>query len=410
MGAFLRRCLIALVVWGAGLVGCAAVALAASSSFTTDAHYGLKELVGSGDGSPVSWDSSAGLWGGGTGSYWWQSAIAVTTLARYGERTRDQANAINRVLVQTYRRSVRSSPTGSPNFIDNYSDDTAWWGMAWLAAAEWELNYRHNETNAAHFLAVAEADAAYINQLPRPCGGIQWSPKNAPHTISQAGFITLTAALARFRSTSGPFYDSNMAAQWLADAQAAWNWLQNSGLVNMSTGRVTFDSIGSTSNCQDFVGGPVTYTEGEVADALVELGLALNDPSYFGQAQTFLQYTLGDSQFMDNGVLQNRCEALSANCQGSPEQLNSTAFKGIFMWAVGDWTAATGSSAFSSFEQAQATAIAGNAIFDGAAVQQSGCASATTCQLAFSWARLISPPLITDATQSSALSAFIDLL
>jgi hypothetical protein len=147
-----------------------------------------------------------------------------------------------------------------------------------------------------------------------------------------------------------------------------------------------------------------------VADALVQLGLALNEPSNFSTAQNFIQYTLNDSQFMYNGVLQNRCEALSPNCQDNPRQLDITAFKGIFMWGVGDWSAATGSTAFSSFDQAQATAIVNNAIYNGVGAQQPGCVSATTCQLAFSWARLISPPLITDGTQSSALGAFLDVL
>ena len=147
-----------------------------------------------------------------------------------------------------------------------------------------------------------------------------------------------------------------------------------------------------------------------MADALVQLGLALNQPSYSGQAQNFIQYTISDSEFMYSRVLQNRCEALSPNCQDNSNQLDTTAFKGIFMWAVADWSAAAGSSAFSSFDQAQATAIVNNAIYNGAGAQQPGCVSATTCQLAFSWARLISPPVITDGTQSSALDAFIDVL
>jgi len=384
--------------------------MAASASWATDAHYGLQELMGSGDGSPVSWDPRTGLWGGPSGPYWFQSAIAVTTLARYGQRTPDQNSTINQLLARTYQLNVDSSRNGSPNFINQFSDDTAWWGMAWLAAAQWELTYRQDQRDAARFLSVAEADAAYINRLPHPCGGIQWSTDTPPHTISQAAFITLTAGLARFRQASGPFHNSSLASQWLSDAQAAWSWLEGSGLVDTSTGRVTYDSIGSTTNCQGFVGGPVTYTQGEVADALVGLGVALDQPSYSGLAQNFIQDTLSDSQFMYNGVLENRCEALSNNCQDNANQLDTTAFKGIFMWAVGDWSAATGSSAFSSFDQAQATAIVNTAIYNRAGAQQPGCVSATTCQLAFSWARLISPPLITDATQSSALSAFINVL
>ncbi|MFL5865437.1 MAG: glycoside hydrolase family 76 protein [Solirubrobacteraceae bacterium] len=384
--------------------------MAALRSWDTDAHYGIQELMGSGDGSPVSWDPGTGLWGGSRGPYWWQSAIAVTTLARYGERTPDQSSAIHRVLLRTFQLNVDRSHSGRSNFINQFSDDTAWWGMAWLAAAQWELTYRLDRRDAARFLSVAEADAAYINRLPHPCGGIQWSTHAPPHTVSQAAFITLAAGLARFRQANGPFHNSSRASHWLSDAQAGWSWLEGSGLVDTSTGRVTYDSIGSTSNCQELVGGPVTYTQGEVADALVGLGVALNQSSYTGLAQNFIQDTLSDSQFIDNGVLQNRCEPLSPNCRDNFNQLETTAFKGILMWAVGDWSAATGSSAFSSFDQAQAAAIVNTAIYNRAGAHQPGCVSATTCQLAFSWASQTSPPLITDATQSSALSAFINVL
>src|ERR1700719_2488715 len=103
MCALICRSLVLLVIWVGGLIACATVALASSASWATDAHYGIQELIGSGDGSPVSWNSSTGLWGGQSAPYWWQSAIAVTTLARYGQRTSDQASAINKVLVRTYQ-------------------------------------------------------------------------------------------------------------------------------------------------------------------------------------------------------------------------------------------------------------------------------------------------------------------
>ena len=123
---------------------------------------------------------------------------------------------------------------------------------------------------------MAEADAAHINQLPHPCGGIQWSPNNPPHTINQAGFISLAAGLARFRQARGPFQNPSLASQWLSDAQAAWNWLQSSRLVNTSTGRVTYDSIGSTSKCQNFrlssrYGGDSSVREGDLDAAAAEV-------------------------------------------------------------------------------------------------------------------------------------------
>src|SRR5438270_4228253 len=98
--------------------------MAALPSWATDAHYGIQELMGSGDGSPVSWDPGTGLWGGPRGPYWWQSAIAVTTLARYGDRTPDESSAINRVLLRTFQLNVDRSHSGRPNFINQFSDDT----------------------------------------------------------------------------------------------------------------------------------------------------------------------------------------------------------------------------------------------------------------------------------------------
>ena len=406
----------------------AAAAQSCSSTMSTnacDAYQGVQEFIGSGDGSPVAWSYSTGLWGSRTGPYWWQSAVGISMLARYGQRTRQLQSPINRVLTRTYQANDQN------NFTNSYTDDTAWWGLGWLAAAQYELSVRGDQRDAGDFLTVAEADAAYIAQQSKVCGGVPWSlsPASGPHTISQATFIALTAGLARFLQASGPFHNSGRAAAWLSDAQAAWNWLASSGLVDTSTGKVTYDSIGSTSNCQDFTGGPVTYTQGEVADALVQLGSAYGDSADYGEAANFLNWAINpgspafsafvcDSSNNDSVtnvpactenylMLQDRCEISSVNCAASSNQADVTAFKGLFMQGMSDYVSVTGDPQFNTFIADQPMAIIDNNDWYGAAQSSPGsarCNSPPACQFGRSWAR-VEPLQLTEGTQESALSA-----
>jgi hypothetical protein len=424
-----RSGLLVLVVLAA--VGVApAAAQSCSSTMSTDAcnaYLGAQEFIGTNDGSPVAWNPSTGLWGNGTGPYWWQSAIGVSTLARYGQRTGELQSPINTVLTGTYRANDQS------NFTNNYMDDTAWWGLGWLAAAQYELYVRGDQTDASNFLNVAQKDANYIAQQGTVCGGIPWSvsPESPPHTISQATYIALTAGLSHFLNASGPFQNTRRAKTYLRNAQSAWNWLASSGLVDTSSGKVTYDSIASTSNCQGFAGGPVTYTQGEVADALVQLGSAAGNSAYYGDAAKFLNWAITPpSQFVcdntDNNsstsvpactgdflMLQDRCEIYSINCSANSNEADITAFKAIVMQGMSDYASVTGDSQFNTFIQDQPTAIIDNQDWYGGATSNDGgvgpstsstCSTPTDCQFGRSWARVESLEL-TQGTQESALSA-----
>jgi hypothetical protein len=414
-----------------GVPAASAQSLPCSATMSTnacDAYQGVQEFIGSGDGSPVAWSSSTGLWGNGTGPYWWQSAVGIGTLARYGQQTGQLGSPINNVLTRTYQANDQS---GNGNFTNNYMDDTAWWGLGWLEAAQYELDVRSDQTDAGHFLSVAEHDASYINQQSKVCGGIPWSvnPTSAPHTISQATFISLAAGLASFLDASGPFQNTRKASTYLREAQSAWNWLASSGLVDTSSGKVTYDSIGSTSNCQDFAGGPVTYTQGEVADALVQLGRASGNDAYDGYAANFLNWAInpGSPDFSpfvcdssnnnsssnvpacteDFLMLQDRCEIYSINCSANSNQLDVTAFKGIFIQGMSDYVSITGDTQFNTFIQDQPTALIDNNDWYGATEsppESSPCSSPTACQFGRSYAR-VEPPELTEGTQESALNA-----
>lgn len=392
-----------------GLCCSSASAATRAPSWSAAAKRGIDELTGSGDGSAVAWDSQTGLWGGKTAPHWWQSGLAVLTLARYAERTRDLSPAVQRILLDTYQlNDSDGGPNRQPNFTDRFMDDTAWWGLAWLAASQYELSDRRDRPDAARFLAVAESDAAYIGRQPRSCGGIEWGKGYGPDTITNAEFVALTAELSRYRQAAGAFHDPARASTWLADARDAWSWLQRSGLVEVGTGQVIADSM-TPGSCQ-LRGGSVSYTQGEVAEALLQLGQLLRDSSYYTQAAAFLRETTDPaSGYVFNGVLQDHCEPKSPNCSSLPTRLDVTAFKGILVQAFDDWSRVSKSSEFVTFLRTQAAAIVDHDIW-GATPQAPGCSSPHTCQFGFSWARVLPTMLVTVGTQESALDALTAVL
>jgi hypothetical protein len=378
-------------------------------NFATAAHQGIAELMGSGDESIVGWRYPVGLWGGHIKANWWQSALAMLSLVRYAERVHSTSPALQNMLLHIYARNIyKPLSTAKQDFANEFGDDTAWWGIAWLEASKYELSDRHDLADATRFLAVAEYDARYVNAMPRTCGGIPWALRRAPDTVTSAEFIALAAELTSYRNSSGVFHDPQKASVWLGDATAALAWLENERLIDLHTGRVI---DGLQPSCER-TGAPMTYTEGETAEALVELGNALHDRSYYAYAANFLRYTLLPSTgLISHGVLQERCEPFPDQCAHLGFHLDLPAYKGIFVDAVSDWSAATGSDAFHSFLSAQAVAVLNNSI-RGAGDQPGRCATPQTCQFTFSWTGRPQPASmgVTLGGQESAIDALTAVL
>lgn len=380
--------------------------------WSVDAQRGVREFLG-GDVTRVGWSKKLAEWGGTVGPHWWQSALAILTLVKYAEQTNSHNRLLQHVIDVTYNKGVRQPHTDQPfDFINQYMDDNVWWGLAWLNASQYELYYRHNLHDATRFLRVAEKDALWVARK-RQCGGIVWSLGSPAGTITNAEYVALTAELAQYRRTSSTFHDPGLAARWLSDARRSLAWLQRVRLVNLRTGTIK-DSL-APHQCGTRTGGPLAYSEGEVADALVQLGNTLNDPSYYRTAARFLRYVLQPSHgFVVHGILQEHCEAVALCTHNSNgNRYDVTAFKGIFVQAVADWTAATGSHEFEPFLEAQARAVVHNAI-EGP-TRNGVCPSAHSCQFAFSWAQPFrttprSEQLATVGTQESALAALTAVL
>lgn len=379
-------------------------------SFSTAASQGVRELI---QGPyPVGWKLETGLWGGHTRPNWWQSALATQTLVRYLEHTGNVDPFYQQVLLRIYDRNVyKPLSTAKRDFANEFMDDTAWWGMAWLEAARYELYYRHDLADARKFLAVAEYDVRYIVAAPRQCGGIVWALRRSPDMVTSAEFVSLAARLASFRQTPGVFYNPQLAARWLTDARYVFDWLRHSGMVNLWWGFVR-DRI--KGGCHSFIGGPLTYTEGEMADALTELAIAEHKPIYFRYASRFLRYVLNyKSRLISHGVIAEYCESRPGACHENRNRLDLPAFKGVFIQAVADWSAATHRKTFLRFLHNQAAAVVNNAVVTSGN-RRGDCASPRTCQFAFIWARgpTSGPPPVppTVASQESAIAALTAVL
>lgn len=158
-------------------------------AFSIAARRGIVELIGGGgDDSPVAWDPKRGLWWSkNSPAHWWQSALGLRTLVRYLERTGNTNPVYQQLILAIYSRNVLTPHAdATTNFVNRFLDDTAWWGLAWLEAAKYELRYRHDLSDTATFLGLAEWDANAVADAPKRCGGIEWERGYPPDTIATA--------------------------------------------------------------------------------------------------------------------------------------------------------------------------------------------------------------------------------
>lgn len=238
---------------------------------------------------------------------WWSSAIAVETLidfmnvtgrkdfdaalATLYELNQDPSRRTPRLIAELKRRgqwsdadekerkrrqkaklepAVDAKPhPGKPaaalytDFRNEYLDDSAWWGIAWLKM--------YDRTHTAKYLATARAIHAHMAAAWRPDqeGGIMWcldADKRKPNAISNSLFVILSARL--YERTHEQAY-----VQW---AKRDLDWLHKTGLYD-GTGVV--DAPGHH-------GDYWTYNQGAYLGALTALFQATGSREYIDEAAT----------------------------------------------------------------------------------------------------------------------------
>jgi predicted alpha-1,6-mannanase (GH76 family) len=132
---------------------------------------------------------------------------------------------------------------------------------------------------------------------------------------------------------------------WLAQATTAWNWFQNSGLINGS-GLV---NDGLTSSCGNNGQTVWTYNQGLAIGAAQEMYRATGDAGDLSEARYLADSAVNSPALVSNGLLTESCDALNATCDDNQKQ-----FKGIFMRFLGELNGDSSiGGAYSSFIQAQ---------------------------------------------------------
>jgi predicted alpha-1,6-mannanase (GH76 family) len=291
-------------------------------------------------------DPATGLWPIAGISAWWSSANDVTALID-AERALD-IHQYDGLIARTY--ALDRDYTGpqfrnnGPDFKNNYFDDTAWWGLAWLDAYRW--------TGDRAYLQTAEDDNAYAHSARTsacststtcsPCSGaIPWAVP-AIRNGDQANAITNELGLqlsARLATVTGrPMYRT--------EALQDWAWLQRSGLI----GRDGLVRDHLDASCRP-TGPAWSYTQGSLAGGLAALAAATGDDSYLAAARRVADAATTSSALNAGGVLTDPCEQ-TGSCS-----VDGATFKGAAVRGLGVLNRALPDHPYTAYLLRQATTM-----------------------------------------------------
>lgn len=188
---------------------------------------------------------------------WWNSANALTALVDYMAISGD--DSYRPVIERTFLHAPRRRPRGT--FVNEYFDDTAWWGLAWLGAHQLTGDQRYLDTASATFgHMVTGWDQTFG-------GGVWWrTARDYKNAIANELFGLLAARL--HTRTGRPEY-----LDW---ALREWTWFTGCGMIGPS-GLV---NDGLTNEGRNNGGTTWTYNQGVVLGFLTELHAATSDRSY----------------------------------------------------------------------------------------------------------------------------------
>ncbi|KAF4546297.1 Mannan endo-alpha-mannosidase dcw1 [Lasiodiplodia theobromae] len=189
--------------------------------------------------------------------HWWQCGAMFGALIDYWHYTGDdQYNEwVQQGMIHQIGDNADYMPANQSKSLGN--DDQGFWGMAAMSAAE--SKFPDPPEGQPGWLALAQAvyTTQYLRWDTSTCGGgLRWQiySFNAGYTykntITQGCFFNVASRLAR--------YTGNQT--YAEQAEKAWNWIQNLGLVNAEYH--FYDGSDSTINCTKFDRTQWTYNAG----------------------------------------------------------------------------------------------------------------------------------------------------
>jgi predicted alpha-1,6-mannanase (GH76 family) len=277
------------------------------------------------DPAPAWWPSS-----------WWNSAATLTAVIDYAAQSGN--HQYDWVIGRTFdvnrgqfAAGQRASDPIEGNFTSRAVDDTAWWGLAWIAA----YDYTHD----SRYLAMATTIAGYVQQFwdPGTCGGGVWWNRERTYKNAITSGLYLRLAASVHQRTPGD-------TVWAQRARRAANWYLTSGMIN-SAGLV---NDGLTTDCRNNGQTVWTYNQGLAIGGLLETWRATGDTSFLDAARRLADAAV--TGLTRGGVLAESCDIGQNSCDDNQKQ-----FKGIFMRYLTDLTKVT--AVYQPFIQQQADSV-----------------------------------------------------
>ncbi|WP_435735997.1 GH92 family glycosyl hydrolase [Cellulosimicrobium sp. PMB13] len=273
-------------------------------------------------------------------SSWWNSAVATHTVIDYMSRTGDLSYLEQ--MDRTFERNKAPFPAGEMsgdellgNFTSRAIDDSAWWGLAWIAA--------YDLTGDEKYLDMAGVIGDYVHGYwdESTCdGGVWWDAERTyKNAVTNGLYVRLAAEL--HNRIDGD-------TTWLERSQTGWDWLTASGMIN-ADGLV---NDGLTADCRNNGGTVWSYNQGLAIGAGLELHRATGDAEPLATAQRLADAALASDALVVDGVLTESCDALDRTCDDNGKQ-----FKGVFMRYFMDLNDTTGSEEYQEFVDRQAATI-----------------------------------------------------
>ncbi|MBM9475323.1 hypothetical protein JL107_02580 [Nakamurella flavida] len=254
------------------------------------------------------YDQRSGVW---PTTGWWNSANALTALIDSMLESGDRRYVW--VVQNTYTQK-RDAARG--DFINEFTDDTGWWALAWIKA--------YDLTGDRRYLQTAQRGVDHMwTARDETCGGGLWwkDDRRYKNAISNELYVKAAAQLAVRLGTDQP-----AGAVQLERAVDVWQWFRASGMIN-ADGLVN-DGL-NTSTCRNNRGITWTYNQGVVLGALVALAQATGDSRYLERARTLADASTAAGGLHVDGVLTEPCEATGCD-------VNGPSFKGIYVRNVGE--------------------------------------------------------------------------
>lgn len=199
---------------------------------------------------------------------------------------------------------------GEKNFINEFYDDTAWWGLAWLKA--------YDVTKDSKYLNAAKKIADYMTDngwSDKQCGGgLWWKRQSYKSAISNGLYMKLTAGL--HNRISGD-------TTYLSLAERSWKWFVGSGLIDKDN--LVVDGV-NEGTCK--AGGEhFTYNQGLILGTAAELYTATKDTQYLELAKKLAAASMA-SVADDKGII---TEKARGGCSATSNHGDELYFKGAYV-------------------------------------------------------------------------------